>query len=80
VNAGSAVADVARSASGGMIIMPSPGPVTQYQYPVSAKAKHAVKETADSFLRDAKASVQWIKEIPESPYSPEQIRLYAREG
>jgi hypothetical protein len=80
VNAGSAVADIARSAGGGMIIMRSPGPITQYQYPVPAKAKHALKETADSFLKDAKASVQWINEIPESPYSPEEMRLYLREG
>ena len=75
-NAGSRVASAAHSSRGGMLVMRNGGAVTQYQYPVPLKGKRALDETADAFFKDAEACVRWINEMPESPYSREQVRLF----
>jgi hypothetical protein len=75
-NAGSTVADAAFSSGGGMIFLPSPGTVTQYEYPVPKKAKVAIESTAAGFLQDGQGCVRWINEMPGSPYSQEAIQTF----
>jgi hypothetical protein len=75
-NAGSAVAGAALSEGGGMLIMPKPGLITQYQYPVPTKAILALEHTAPGFLQDAKGCLRWINEMPASPFSPDIVQSF----
>ncbi len=71
-NAGSAVADIALSPGGGGIVMPVPGMITQYEYPLPRQYERALEDTAPGFVRDTRACIRWINEIPQSPY-PEHL-------
>ena len=75
-NAGSAEANVARSSGGGAIVMPGGGTITQYQYPIPSKYELALDETAPGYLHDALACVQWVNEIPASPYSTAMVAQF----
>ncbi len=73
VNAGSLVSKAARSSVGGMLVMPKPGPITRYEYPIPVKWKYAVEQTDGSFISDVRACANWINSLPESPYSSQEI-------
>lgn len=75
-NAGSATADFAATPGGGGMVMPGGGTLTQYEYPLPMKYESARDDTAPGFLRDARACVRWINEVPPSPYTTAQVEQF----
>jgi len=71
---GFVTSNVAHSSSGGAIVMPNAGPITQYQYPVKTKAEKAIDETAAGALKNTEGIIRWLKRLPESPYSASEIQ------
>jgi hypothetical protein len=75
-NAGSAEGDVAVSSGGGAMVMPGGGVFTQYQYPIPSQYEAALNDTAPQFLRDARACVRWLNEIPGSPFQRQLVEQF----
>ena len=74
MSSGYTISRTARSSRGGMILMPTEGPVVRFQYPAPAKAYRAIEETALYALKSATATVQWINRCPETPYELDEIK------
>jgi hypothetical protein len=75
-NAGSSEGRVAVSSGGGAFVMPSGGTFTEYRYPIPSKYEAALEDTAPGFLRDARACIRWINEVPQSPYPPQLVEKF----
>jgi SEC-C motif-containing protein len=74
MSSGFVISQTARSARGGMILMPTKGPIVRFEYPAPAKASRAIEESAPYALTSAVATVQWINRCPESPYELDEIK------
>lgn len=64
---------VAHSSGGGEIHLAAPGPILCYQYPSAANAQLAANETAPMAAKLSKATVEWVNDSPEIPYTPQEL-------
>ena len=62
---------MAVASSGGKLVMPVSGPITQYEYPLHSKLARALDDTCPGFLHDALSCVRWLNEMPAGPYPPQ---------
>ena len=70
-NAGTGVADVARSSGGGAIFATSgKQTISRYEYPLPVQAERALRDLGSGFLLDVESSVKWLNLTPNSPFSP----------
>ena len=72
-NQGTFMSNVARSQRGGVMMSPKETPVTKYQYPADSKGEMAVEKTAKFMVENCEATVKWLSNFPETPFSQEQI-------
>jgi hypothetical protein len=66
------------SSTGGMLILPSPGFLIQYEFPLPEPGRLAVNNTASRTLMNVKGLVQALNQLPRSPYTEDE--LVARTG
>ena len=74
--AGSSASPTAQSSGGGLISMPGGGTITEYRYPIPEKTDRAIDHTIEGFLNDVMASWRVLRNLPDTPYSPELCKRF----
>lgn len=61
---------------GGSLVLLPESTVTEYRYPLRKQTLRASEDTANEFAIDVNASWNALKELPRTPYSPEQCKRF----
>ena len=72
-HSGMSVGTVARSTTGGKILLSQPGPILRYEYPAEVAARRALAVTIQGAAEDVQASLSWLNPCPAHPFTQEEL-------
>jgi hypothetical protein len=64
---------IARSQSGGALILPKPAPILQYQFPMAEPGRRAITQTAARALENLRGLILSLNQLARAPFSQEEL-------
>ncbi len=64
---------LAKSQSGGMLILPEPAPILQYQFPMAETGRRAIAQTAARALENLRGLISSLNQLARTPFSQEEL-------